>query len=70
LVDPALVRLEAIIRESTDERIVLSALKEVLSRAGIEPPVEDIRREMDLQTATAVIDEEIARLTKELDNDS
>ena len=65
LVDPALVRLDRIIRESNDERIVLAALKEVLTRAGIDPPVEDLEREMDVRTAEMVLDREFIRLKAE-----
>lgn len=39
LVDPALVRLERIVVESKDERVVLASVKEVLTRAGVEPPI-------------------------------
>lgn len=59
LVDPALVRLDRMVRESSDERLVLAAVKEVLSRSGIEPPipVAEITREL--------LENEIARLEAE-----
>ncbi|MFC2153113.1 hypothetical protein ACFLQ7_00575 [Actinomycetota bacterium] len=50
------MRLESLIQESRDERVVLAAVREVLTRAGIEPPipVAEITLEM--------IEAEIARL--------
>jgi hypothetical protein len=59
LVDPALVRLDRIVRESEDDRLVLVAVKEILSRSGIEPPIPvvEITREM--------VENEIARLEGE-----
>lgn len=61
LVDPALGRLDQLIRVSEDERIVLAAVREVLTRAGIDPAAPEwvITGEM--------MDAAILRLKTELD---
>lgn len=56
LVDPALVRLDQMIRDSTDERLVLAAVKEILSRTGIEPPIPIA------EITDELLESEIARL--------
>ena len=60
LVDPALSRLEDLIVDSVDERVVLAAIKEILTRAGIEPPLQMDRLTED--QVEALLDAEIARL--------
>jgi hypothetical protein len=61
LVDPALVRLDRMVRESDDERVVLAAVKEILTRAGIEPPLPVV------EITTEMIEDEIARLKAEIE---
>jgi hypothetical protein len=61
LVDPALVRLDDMVRESDDERVVLAAVKEILTRAGIEPPIPIV------EITTEMLEDEIARLEAEIE---
>ena len=61
LVDPALVRLERVIIESEDERVVLAAVREVLTRAGIEPPTPEV------VITGEMLDAAIVRMEAELD---
>ena len=61
LVDPALVRLDRMVRESDDERVVLAAVKEILTRAGIEPPIPVVEITMEM------LEDEIARMEAEIE---
>lgn len=60
MVDPALVRLDRMVRDSTDERLVLAVVKEILSRSGIEPPIPVA------EITAELVQSEIARLEAEL----
>lgn len=47
--------------ESEDDRVVLAAVKEVLTRAGIEPPIPVVEITLEM------VEAEIARLEAELE---
>ena len=49
------------VRESDDERLGLAAVKEVLSRSGIEPPLPVV------EIASEMIEAEISRLEAEIE---
>jgi hypothetical protein len=61
LVDPAIGRLRDLLTSrATDDRTVLAAVKEVLNRVGIEPPLPN--DQITIEQAEEVLEAEIRRL--------
>lgn len=63
--DPAAKRLVELL-DSDDERIRLGAIRDLLDRAGLKPPTE-IKGEVTIESAVAVVEEEIKARKRRLD---